>query len=726
MEQMTGTNSATAEKTGKHNISELEKFYQSADEQDKELFAEQRSNILLYAGEHYNRMRSTFYKRLREVRSITEEQRLRIVKNHTQKIVDSYTNHIMATAPGVGFEPANESELQDQKTAELNHSVWEFAKNKYNLDEETQNWAEDFTQIGEVAVKIFWDPQAGDYLGDFMDEESQAMVPQFKGDMTFEECYGFNLLIDPSATDHRKAKWMCIRKMVDTKKLLSMFPGEDNKKYIQEGADQTYTIFDRGRAGYAKSKDQCMLREMYFKPCFDYPSGYCYYFVKDKILHESELPAGRFPIVFKPFRKMKTRARGQSIIKTIRPFQAEINRAASKIAEHQITLGDDKVLLQQGTTLTSGKVLPGVRSYNFTGMKPEVMPGRDGSQYAAYMAQQISEMYNACDVDETETQTQGQVDPYSLLYQSARQKRRFRLYIARFEQFLIEVADLFLTLARYHYPDDMVIGMVGRNEQVNLEEFRGQDHLCYKIKIVPQAEDIETKLGKQLVLSQTLQYTAGKFDKEDIGKLIKAMPYANMGESFNDLTIDYEAATNDILSLDRGEQPPISPQDNHVYMIKRLTQRMRQADFKYLDPAIQNNYAMRLQAHNQIQAQQLQEIQMAESGFIPTDGYLVSCDFYVQVDAKDPSKVKRVRLPSGSLQWLIKKLETQGSGLDQIEQINQGNLAQIAQMMNGQAGGQAGPGTGQPGAMPSNGVVNGNAGQPGSDTGSGQPVFAGG
>lgn len=715
----------TMEATGKHSISELEKLYSAADEQDKELFAEQRSNILLYSGEHYNKMRSTFYKRLREVRSLTEEQRLRIVKNHTQKITDAYTNHIMATAPGVGFEAANESELQDQKTAELNHSVWEFAKNKYSLDEETQNWAEDFTQIGEVAVKIFWDPMAGEHQGDYMDEETQAMKPQFQGDMVFEEIYGFNLMIDPTATDHRRAKWMMIRKMVEVKTLKAMFPGEDNARFITESADQTYTIFDRGRAGYSKAKDQCMLREAYFKPCFDYPGGYCYYFVKDKILHESELPAGRFPIVFKPFRKMKTRPRGQSIIKTIRPFQAEINRAASKIAEHQITLGDDKVLLQSGTTLTSGKVLPGVRAYNYTGMKPEIMTGRDGSQYAAYMAQQITEMYNACDVDERDEPMGGQVDPYSLLYQSARQKRRFRLYIARFEQFLIEVADLYLTLARYHYPDDMVIGMVGRNEQVNLAEFRGQNHLCYKIKIVPQSEDIETKLGKQLVLSQTLQYTAGKFDKEDIGKLIKAMPYANMGESFNDLTMDYEAATNDILALDRGEQPPISPQDNHIYMIKRITSRMRQADFKYMNPAIQSAYAQRLQAHNQVQAQQMQEIQMAESGFIPTDGYLVSCDFYVQSDPKDPSKVKRVRLPSNSLQWLIKKLETQGSGLDQVEQINQGNLAQIAQMMGGSAGGQDQPGAGQPGAMPSHGAANGSVGATG-QPGASQPVFAGG
>lgn len=706
----------------KHSISDLERLYQADDEQDKELFAEQRSNILIYNGEHYNRLRSTYYKRLREVKTLTEEQRIRLTKNHAQKIIDAHTNHLLSTAPGVGFEPANESELQDQKNAELNHSVWDFAKERYMLDEETQNWAEDFTQIGEVAVKIFWDPQEGKYLGDFAGEDG-AMVPHFSGDFVFEEVYGFNLLIDSAASDHRKAKRMTIRKMVEVKKLKAMFGSEENDKYISESADQTYTIFDRGRAGFAKTKDQCMLRETYFKPCFDYPSGYVYYWVKDKILFESELPAGKFPIVFKPYRKMKTRARGQSVMKTIRPFQIEINRAASKIAEHQITLGDDKIITLGGTTITTGKVLPGVRTYNVNGMEPKILAGRDGSQYASYMIQQISEMYNACDVDEKDEPMNGQLDPYSLLYSSARQKRKFKLYVGRFEQFLIEVCKLFLELARYHYPDDMVIGMIGKKEQVNIAEFRDSDPLCYKIKVVPQSDDIETKLGKQLVLSQTLQYTASKFEREDIGKLIKAMPYSNMGEAFNDLTIDYEAATNDILALDRGEAPPLSPYDNHVYMIKRLTQRMRQADFQYLPPPTQQNYVQRMQMHEQIQAQQVQAIQMGEAGFIPTSGYLVKCDFYVQTDPKDPSKVKSVKLPSSALEWLIKKLETQGSTLDQLESINQENLAQIAGMSSGMNGGGAQPQGQQQAQGSAGGIANGsaNSGQSGNQ----QPVFAG-
>lgn len=659
------------EKPETHSVEDLEKLYQEDDEADKELFAEMRSNILLKTGDHYNKMRSNFFKRLRDSRGISQEQKIRLTKNHIQKIANAYANHILSTAPGVGFEPAQQSELQDQKNAEMNRSVWEYAKEKNSLDEQVQAWVEDFVDVGEVATKIFFDPSEG-----------------ASGEILFEEVYGFNLLVDCAATSFKKAKRATIRKMVDLKKLKKMYPEEEHAKALQESSDQTYTIFERGKGGYQKSKGECLVRETYFRPGLQYPNGYVYIWVKGHILFEGELPAGIFPIIQKPFNRLQTKARGQSVIKTLRPYQAEINRSGSKIAEHQITLGDDKLLVQHGTKVTSGVSLPGVRTANYTGMAPVVLPGRDGSQYLNYMNSQITEMYNAAMVDEKPAEMSGQLDAYSLLFRSASQKKQFQLYIRRFEAFLKEVCSTYLELARYHFTDDMVIQMAGRKERVNIAEFRDTSPLCYKIKVTAQSEDIETKLGKQLVLNHVLQYVGNQLGKEDIGKLIKAMPYSNQDESFNDLTMDYESATNDILALDRGEQPPVHPNDPHPYMVKRLTARMRQADFQFLNPQVQNNYQMRLQAHEQFIAQQAQAIQMAEAGFIPTGGYLVACDFYVQSDANDPSKTKRVRMPSESLQWLIQKLETQGSSLDQLENVNQQNLAEIAAMTQ-QSGGAA-------------------------------------
>src|SRR6185437_12231988 len=113
------------EKTSKpRNIGDLNQLYDQADSVDHEVFAEMRSNLLLIAGDHYNKRRHDFLKRIRDSKDLTDQQKLRLTKNHVQKICKIYANNIVSMAPGVGFEPKQPGELQDQKSAELHHSVW--------------------------------------------------------------------------------------------------------------------------------------------------------------------------------------------------------------------------------------------------------------------------------------------------------------------------------------------------------------------------------------------------------------------------------------------------------------------------------------------------------------------------------------------------------------------------------------------------------------------------
>jgi hypothetical protein len=364
----------------------------------------------------------------------------------------------------------------------------------------------------------------------------------------------------------------------------------------------------------------------------------------------------------------------------MRPYQIEINRCASKIAEHQMTLGDDKLILNTGMKATQGPELPGVRVIEVSGPPPTVIQGRDGSQFVPHMEKQILELYQVMMVDEDSVEVNGQLDPYVLLFRAASQKKKFKRYIERFERFYIEVAKTYMDLARFHMPDDAVIVAVGRPEQINIQEFKNGIPGHYQVKIDAQSEDIETKMGSQLVLNHVLQYTGQKLDKEDIGKLVRLMPYGNMEEGFSDLTLNYDSATNLILSLDKGQPVEPNPYDNHLYMINRLVNRVRKADFHFLGPEIQDAYRQMIQTYEQLETERQKQIQAAKDGFIPTGGYLVSLDFYA-ADPGDPTKTKRVRLPSDAVTWLIQKLETQGQSLAQIEQTNQGALQEMAQMM---------------------------------------------
>lgn len=688
-----------------HSLNELEQFYTDAESVDSDIFAEMRSNVLLINGEHYNRRQSLFYRRVRDSKELNEQQKLRLTKNHTQKITKTYCNNIISLAPGVSFMPKNETELHDQKVAEMHESVWQDAKERYNLDDKIDDWCDDFVGVGEVATQILWDPTLGKLKGHYqaMGEDGQPLFdemgqpvrgePVHEGGFVFKDIFAPNLLRAPEAKDIRKSEYLILREMVSKDQLKRQFPDQAEK--IQGTQDRTQVVFDAQKGGYRRTQNECMLKQIYFRPCMRYPNGYFYFWVDNLLLTKGELPGGIFPIVVQQFDRIQTSPRGRSPVKTIRPYQAEINRAASKIAEHQITLGDDKVLIQNGTKISSGIALPGVRSINYTGIEPKTLPGRDGSQYLAYMQAQIEELYQVMGVaeDSVESPT-GQLDPYALLYRSASQRKKFSRYVKRFEKFLKEVALTHNALAKIHLPDDAVIYAVGKKEQINIAEFRAVNDICCEVKVQAQTEDVETKMGKFLSISHALQYVGNKLEKEDIGKLMRCMPYGNFEESFSDLTLEYDTATNVILALDRGENPGLSQYDNHQYMIKRLVSRMRQADFKFLPPEIQQGYQMQMQAHQQAEVDRLAMIQKAEAGFVPTGGYMVVCDLYVS-DPANPEKTRRARIPYEALKWLIEKLETQGQSLDELEKMNQGAVSQMAQQLlqrgqGAQANGMAG------------------------------------
>jgi hypothetical protein len=693
-------------------IADLNTIYTEAEECDREVFAEQRSNILLIAGDHYHKKTSRLYNRLNDrQKDANDTQRLRLTKNYIHKFYRHYVANLLSYAPGVTILPQKELELQDQKDAELNKAVWDDAVYKYRIHEKNRRLAGDFVGIGEIGEKIFWDPNAGevkgheaktqkDELGNdltddmgniaFETDEMGNMVPDlekpvFRGGFVFERLFGFNLLRAPHAKSMDESPYFIVRKMVAISHLKEVYKNDEEKmKMIAESKDETYVVFDSNKSEYGKSKDQCLVREFYWKPCMEYPQGYFAITTAEGILEEGELPFGIFPIIYQNFDEYPTAPRGRSPVKQWRPFQAEINRAASAQATAQVTLGDDKVIYQGGTKLSPGTFLPGVRGIQFNGtVAPTILPGRDGSQFLEYIQSEVKELHNVAEIAEENQEIPAQVDAYALLYTSMKQKRKFAQYAEKLEQFLVDRVDVYLQLAKQYLPDDEVIYATGRNEIVNLPEFRKTTKLCYQVKIEPRADTVDTQLGKQLTMQHFIQYVGPQLSKDDIGKFIRAMPFSNNEESFRDMTIDYDTAKNDMLALERGELPAIHKYDNHEYLVKRVTSRTKEGDYKFLSDVIRQNYDTYIQQHEDIMKQQAQALIDAKNEFIPTGGALIAADLYTP--QKDPTKAaKRIRLPYQALDWLVEKLEKQGMGLDKMEQMNQGVVSDMAASIGSQ------------------------------------------
>jgi len=680
-------------------------LYQDAITIDKKIFAEQKANVLLYAGEHYSKPGSRFWQNIRDTRNLDQSTKIRIVKNHIQKICKTYSNDILNYAPGVWVVPRQDSELQHVKAAQLNESVWQYIKQKQNFDKKTSDWVHDFVVQGEVAVKIFWNPKKGRHVGykqavskdgkpeweqepsvDPLSGQQIPGVPKkgaavFSGDIDFVRLFSFNLLRDPKARSMDDSEFLAYQYLLPYDDVVAMFNGDKEKmSHIQEGVSGgDYVVFDANDQRYVETKNQVLLVDWFIRPCDEYPSGHYFMTTPDgEVLQEMDLPFGIFPIVYEGFDELTSTPRHYSIIKVARPYQSHLNFLASKNVEHAVTLGDDKIITPMGAKIQQGSFLPGIRQVQASG-DYKIMEGRMGEQFIAQMPGTIQEMYMVCNLPEDEQEKGSQLDPYTLLFRSMRDKKRFSKYGQKFERFLKQVCEVALNTFKNYVDDQELIPAIGKGEMVNIEEFRGVDPLHVKIDIVPQTDDIETKLGKQLQITNLLQYAGSNLSKEDIGRLMRNAPYGNEDEMFEDFTMGYDNATNDILALDRGEYPETRMQDDHAYQLKRLEARRAKADYKFLHPFIKQLYQQKITEHEQVMAQNAQKIQMAESGFIPTTGALAACDMYV-TDPSSPKKVQRAKFPLSALEWLAEKLATQGSFIGDVKKLGMGTQAELAQM----------------------------------------------
>ena len=551
-----------------HN--ELMRLYKDGEQTDNHLYAEQRSNLLLVAGSHYARKGSRFWNRVRDDNRLSEEQKIRLTLNHIQRICKIYENNIISYAPSVAPIPKNGNELQDQKTAELAHSVWKDVKSRHRWNDKVREVVQDFCRVGEVFHKIYWDENKGkivDYAP-MMDELGQPVLdpmgqpqkdpskPIFSGDFVFERIFGFNVFRAKEAKSMQDSWFIGYRKMVNIDDLRARI-GDDPEKQemIEASRDETYLIFDGNGSNYDRSENECLLLEFYIRPSNVFPNGYYFICTNKGVLWEGELPFGVFPIIYAGMDEIPTSPRHYSLIKQLRPIQGEINRSISQVATHQITLGDDKLAVQAGTKVANGGLQPGVRVLTYSGAAPTILPGRTGDQYIPYIEKMIEQFYVAANLQEELAENPTNLDPYTMLFMSIQQKKKFSVYTSKIEQYLIDFCEKTLELAKQYYTENNLVPAIGRSELINISEFKNTSPLFYQIKLEPGTEDMETRLGKQLTFNQIMQYVGSNLDPKDIGKIIRTSPYANNDLASEDLTMDFDNATNMILALDRGAVP---------------------------------------------------------------------------------------------------------------------------------------------------------------------------
>lgn len=701
-------------KAKEHSISELDELFKEAYDLDCRLHSEQRGNVKLYNGIHYGEKYKDLERTIKGYSGETDKF-VKVTENHINKIVKTVANTIKSQLPDVAIKPKNPEEYQDQKRAEIHHSVLQDWKENSPFMKNQTRHINDWIIYGEFFTKTFWNDEAGRRLPDIVSQEVEIeendkrgktselevelkkpkVIKRFEGDVQIEVIRPDNVVRDPAAYNFDEAKWIAIKKLVCPELLKSKFERDDRRwDLIQSCKGERYSAYSHSNDKYVETKNQVLVKEYYFRPSARYPEGYYFITVgsgkgdKKGILFKGELPGGIFPIDVLGFDEIATSPRYSSIIRQLRSKQHKLNMMVSKMFEHMLRMGDTKVFIRKGSKITKAKKINGYRISEFTGDTPVFQEGQIGAQFVNPIASEITSMYSLVNLQEMLNGVDTKVDARTALYLNAKQKSYYSEYLGKYESFLKSICEKVLRFKKLYLQEEALVMIAGKDEYLNVAEYKSTEDLGYEIAFEGVQSDADTKLGRALDMGQILQYAAN-FPVEERAQMIKAMPFLNNEMITEGMTQDWDNARNTILALDRGDQRALEVRqyENHDYMIQALVTRMKKPDFYNLAFEVQQLYAQKVQIHEQVKAQEIERAARIEQGMIPSSGALLNTDFYITdgVTTRGEPKTKRLKLPSDAINWLSGALQKQGSTLDQLEQQQSQVRAEIVdQVMNEQ------------------------------------------
>lgn len=657
-------------------LAKLNGMYTDADSADKTLFAEQRSNILLYIGQHYNQKDSALRSYVRDLKDVEPQKKLRLTKNHLGIVCDRLMNYtITGHSPDVVIQEKHKMEVQDRQAAKVAQSVWNKIKDVNKFSSKIDDFAFDFIVAGEMAAFVSFNPNKGDIVHqEVVDEVTGEVVGRkrgFTGEVDIERWESFNLLRDPQVKNWEESSYYIYRKMDDVATLKSQFKGNDEiVEKLTKSSEETFTVFDAQKGSYALSgKDKVLTKMFLYRPCEQYPDGYYITCTSDVILTQGSLN-GIWPLIYRPYTKASGSPRGYSIIKRLRPSQAEINRIGSSIAESQLNF-KDRLIIQNGSKITNGGNVAGAQAIRVSGAAPQIMQGQSGDKYLSVLSHSIDELYQLANLTLEEEERIPNTDPNALLFASLKHKKKFTQKSSIFESFLVELCEVAIETAKLFYHDAHIIEAIDKKDYINIQEFKNISKISYSLEAKSSSGDVDSVLGQQMAIQHALQYAS--LPPAQAAMLVSNMPYLKDSAMAQEITADFRACEDIFAAIERGEYIEVSKYENHDYMTKKITNRMKESSFRYLAPNIQQMFQQRLQSHDQFLTQKAEALQRAEMGLIPSGGALIPVALYM--DANNASK--RVRLPHDALEWLYKKLYEQGGLRDELMGQNDGNIIDL-------------------------------------------------
>lgn len=470
-------------------------------------------------------------------------------------------------------------------------------------------------QAGHSFGKVSWDTRAGKMISDPLTGEQI-----YEGDVRFDVASPLEVFVDPLAKDSiDEAQWVIQAKVRPLAYFRSHYPergalvkeesawllSAQYENRIQSMNNTTSTV-----GANPVLRNSAIEIAYYEAPSNERPRGRMCITGNGVLLEDKELPCGKIPFVKFDDVKVAGKFFSEAIITHMRSPQDQYNRTISRRAEWVNKLLAGKYISPRGAGLAQEALndTTEVLEYDPTpgGSKPEAMQIPQIPQYAYVEEERLDNILN--EIPGISEVSQGNLPSASIpaigmQFLEEMDQTRIGVETEQHEHAWAEIGSLILSYVGEYYKTPRMLKLGGQGLQYLVKEFAGADLKGnYDVRVVRGS----TLPGSKAVRRQEVMnaFQSGVLgDPNDPAvkeKVLGLLEYGEVGEMWEDLSIDMNQINRQIEEIKKGVPVKAEELDNHPLHIKVKNRLRKSEEFKQLSPESQQALMLDIEAHIQL------------------------------------------------------------------------------------------------------------------------------
>ena len=528
----------------------------------------------------------------------TKVNEIRYTANWIRKMVRVEFAKLTKNNPIMLVVPASNSE-EDKLAAEKGEKVVEWLEAELDLQEADADLLMWGLTTDVCFIQPFWNPSKGDLV----EKGTKGLSDLHQGDVDYDIINAFEAKYDQSAKRWKDVMWFAKERIrtVDYVKLVygEIVEPEDNLIDSNNFETQLKSLNNNfSDAAYKPVKNSVKVLEMWYMPDLDYPLGRRVTKVEGKVIQDiddigfGELDKTKRRLPFFPFSNISIpgSVQGASIIEDLIPIQKEYNRARSQIIQNKDLVASPKWIIEdfsmdEEPDDTMGQVL-----YYHQGTQPPhlTQPPSMGADVYQNITQIRDEFFQVSGQQDLSTARQtGVTSAQGLSLLQEQGDTVIAPTIMKYIRCKQDYVSYFLNMVKCKYDVARTLKIVGKNNEVDLFEFKGSDLTSTDVRVQPGSmQQLSLSAKREFVISLVNQGVLNAQSQN--GLIMEMLEFGTIDDAYDEIGIDIDQAKSEQLKWNRGDLNTITfPFYNHAVHMSEHDKFRKSSDYLKLGQAMQ-------------------------------------------------------------------------------------------------------------------------------------------